>query len=146
MKTSIIKRFLACGAAALFLFCAAALPTASASMPAYNVTKEVIEAAQGTWYDLDGNVAFVVNGDDFNGRRLVHAMNYSGPRAGLADFFLEGENLGEWAGHTITWMPNRRFLTVDGKLCRNTKEPEYFESVRGVYLGMKKEDMDKLFS
>ena len=116
-------------------------PAARASMPAWNVTKETIEAVQGTWYDLDGNVAFVVNGDDFNGRRLVHAMNFVGPRACLADVFFEGEDLGGPAGHFIRWMTNRRFLTVDGKVCRNTKEPEYFESVRGVYLGMKTEDM-----
>lgn len=118
-----------------------AAPAARASMPAWNVTKETIEAVQGTWYDLDGNVAFVVNGDDFNGRRLVHAMNFAGPRACLADVFFEGEDLGGPAGHFIRWMTNRRFLTVDGKVCRNTKEPEYFESVRGVYLGMKAEDM-----
>lgn len=118
-----------------------AAPAARASMPAWNVTKETIEAVQGTWYDLDGNVAFVVNGDDFNGRRIVHAMNFAGPRACLADVFFEGEDLGGPAGHFIRWMTNRRFLTVDGKVCRNTKEPEYFESVRGVYLGMKAEDM-----
>ena len=118
-----------------------AAPAARASMPAWNVTKETIEAVQGTWYDLDGNVAFVVNGDDFNGRRLVHAMNFAGPRACLADVFFEGEDLGGPAGHFIRWMTNRRFLTVDGKVCRNTKEPEYYESVRGVYLGMKLDDM-----
>ncbi len=118
-----------------------AAPAARASMPAWNVTKETIEAVQGTWYDLDGNVAFVVNGDDFNGRRLVHAMNFAGPRACLADIFFEGEDLGGPAGHFIRWMTNRRFLTVDGKVCRNTKEPKYFESVRGIYLGMKAEDM-----
>ncbi len=137
MKT---QRALSALLLALSLFFGAA-PAARASMPAWNVTKETIEAVQGTWYDLDGNVAFVVNGDDFNGRRLVHAMNFAGPRACLADIFFEGEDLGGPAGHFIRWMTNRRFLTVDGKVCRNTKEPEYFESVRGVYLGMKTEDM-----
>lgn len=145
MKTNRFGRALLCGAAALCFLGGvsgpAALPTAHASMPAWNVTQETIEALQGTWYDLDGNVAFVVDGDTFNGRRIVHAMNFSGSGACLADFFLEGENIGERGGRFVSWMPNGRFLILDGKVCRNTKEPEYFESVRGVYLGMKVEDM-----
>lgn len=124
-------------AALLFSFSAKAF----ASMPAWMVTNEVIEAAQGTWYDLDGNVAFVVEGDRLNGRRIVHALNFAGPHACHADFFLDGENLGDSPAHFIRWLPNRRFLTLDGTTCRNTREPEYFESVRGVYLGMKLDDM-----
>ncbi len=146
MKANRTGRLLLCGAAALCFFggavpCAWRGDVAHASMPAWNVTKEAIEAMQGTWYDLDGNVAFVVTGDDFNGRKIVHAMNYAGPRAWVADVFLEGEDGGERVGHSVAWMPSRRFLTVDGKTFRNTREPEYFESVRGVYLGMKEKEM-----
>ncbi|MBQ9377452.1 MAG: hypothetical protein IJU05_06610, partial [Schwartzia sp.] len=66
MKTNRFGRALLCGATAL-CFLGGAAPAAHASMPAWNVTQETIEALQGTWYDLDGNVAFVVDGDIFNG-------------------------------------------------------------------------------
>lgn len=116
--------------------------TAFASMPAVNRFEDAVPAIQGVWYDLDGNEAFVVNGDSFNGRRILSATNYMGSvRAPEADFCIEGENGEEPSRITILWMSNGRFITVDGKSYRNTKEPSYFESVRGVYLGMKQEDM-----
>ena len=116
--------------------------TAFPSMPAVDRFEDGIAAIQGTWYDLDGNEAFVVVGDSFNGRKILSATNYLGSnRACTAEFCIEGEN-GEEPSHLdIVWLPNGRFIMVDGKNYRSTKEPTYFESVRGVFLGMKQEDM-----
>ena len=58
-----------------------------------------------------------------------------------ADFCVKDED-GEKTSHIdIAWTSNRKFLMVNGNFYRNTKEPDYYESVRGVFLGMKKDDM-----
>ena len=112
-----------------------------ASMPAVNRFKDGVAAIQGTWYDLDGNEAISVVGDSFNGRRIFGAGNLEGSlNAPWAEFSIANGQGEEPSFVNITWTPRRRFLIVGGKSYRSTKEPEFFESVRGVFLGMKKED------
>lgn len=116
--------------------------TVFASMPVADRFEDGVAAIQGTWYDLDGNEAFIVSGDSFNGRKILGATNYMGSStATTAEFRVEGENGEGFSTLDIVWMPNGRFIMVNGRSYRNTKEPTYFESVRGVYLGMKQEDM-----
>lgn len=113
-----------------------------ASMPAFNRFTEGVAAVQGTWYDLDGSEAFVVAGTSFNGRTIRSVTSYGGSaEACNADFCLEGENGEKPSYINVTWTSDRRFLLVNGMYCRNSKEPVYFESARGVFLGMKKDDM-----
>ena len=58
-----------------------------------------------------------------------------------ADFCVRDEKEDKTFYINITWTANRKFLMVNGNYYRNTKEPEYYESARGVFLGMNKEDM-----
>ena len=116
--------------------------TALASMPAINRFKEGVAAVQGVWYDLDGNETFSAEGDSFDGRKILDVTGYGGSaEAANVDFFLEGKDGEKPFYVNITWTRDRRFLLVNGRFYRNTKEPDYFESARGVFLGMKKEDM-----
>ena len=116
--------------------------TSFASMPAVDRFEDAVPAIQGTWYDLDGNEAFVIVGDSFNGRKILSATNRLGStRNPSAEFCIEGENGEEPSYLDIVWMSNGRFIMVDGINYRSTKEPTYFESARGVFLGMKQEDM-----
>ena len=111
---------------------------AFASMPAINRFTEGVAAVQGVWYDLDGVELFSAEGAFFNGRKILDVTGYGGSaEAANADFRLEGESP---SYVNITWTRDRRFLLVNGKFCRNTKEPVYFESARGAFLGMKTED------
>lgn len=123
-----------------FLFAALSFGAAAfASMPAINRFTEGVAAVQGVWYDLDGVELFSAEGAFFNGRKILDVTGYGGSaEAANADFRLEGESP---SYVNITWTRDRRFLLVNGKFCRNTKEPVYFESARGVFLGMKKDDM-----
>ncbi len=126
-----------CIALVFIIFFAA---TAFASMPAFNRFTEGVAAVQGVWYDLDGNEAFSVAGTSFNGRTIRSVTSYGGSaEACNADFCLEGENREDRSYVNITWTPDRRFLLVNGMHCRSSREPIYFESARGVFLGMKKE-------
>ena len=111
---------------------------AFASMPAINRFTEGVAAVQGVWYDLDGVEVFSAEGASFDGRKILDVTGYGGSaEAANADFRLEGESP---SYVNITWTRDRRFLLVNGKFCRNTKEPVYFESARGAFLGMKTED------
>ena len=127
-----------------FAFLVAALSfsaAAFASMPAINRFTEGVAAVQGVWYDLDGVEAFSAEGAFFDGRKILDVTGYGGSaEAANVDFCLEGKD-GETPFYVnITWTRDRRFLLVDGRYCRSTKEPDYFESARGVFLGMKTED------
>lgn len=114
---------------------------AFASMPAINRFTEGVAAVQGVWYDLDGVEVFSAEGASFDGRKILDVTGYGGSaEAANADFCLEGKD-GEKPSHVnITWTRDRRFLLVNGKYCRSTKEPVYYESARGVFLGMKTEN------
>jgi hypothetical protein len=137
MTIRIILRVLAALAAVLSLS-----GTALASMPAFNRFQEGVAAVQGVWYDLDGNEAYSAAGDSFNGKKILSVTSYGGSALACnADFCVRDENGEKTHYVNITWTPNRKFLMVDGNYYRNTKEPEYHESVRGVFLGMKKDDM-----
>lgn len=115
--------------------------TVFASMPAVNRFEDGVAAIQGVWYDLEGNEAFSVAGTSFDGRRILGAANLEGSRqAPWAEFRIANGQGEEPSRVSITWTPSHRFLIVGGKPYRNTKEPEHFESVRSVFLGMKKED------
>ena len=123
---------------AVFSFSATSL----ASMPAFNRFKEGVAAVQGVWYDLDGNEAYSALGDTFNGLKILSVTSYGGgPLACDADFCLKDEDGEKTSFINIAWTTNRKFLRVNGNYYRNTKEPEYYESVRGVFLGMKTDDM-----
>lgn len=125
-----------------FLFVALSFGAAAfASMPAINRFTEGVAAVQGVWYNLDGNEAFSAEGALFNGRKILNVTGYGGSaEAANVDFCLEGKDDEKPFYVNITWTRDRRFLLVDGRFYRNTKEPEYFESARGVFLGMKTED------
>ena len=134
-----ISRALFALVAAVSLFFDAA---AFASMPAFNRFKEGVAAVQGVWYDLDGNEAYSAVGDTFNGKKILSVTSYGGSAVACnADFCVRDEKEDKTFYINITWTADRKFLMVNGNYYRNTKEPEYFESARGVFLGMKKEDM-----
>ena len=114
---------------------------AFASIPAVNRFAEGVAAVQGVWYDLDGNEAFSVAGTAFDGRTIRSVTSYGvSAEACNADFGLEGENGENLSYINITWTADRRFLLLNSRYYRSTKEPLYFESVQGVFLGMKTED------
>ncbi|MBP5199094.1 MAG: hypothetical protein J6Z82_00380 [Schwartzia sp.] len=116
--------------------------TVFASMPAFNRFKEGVAAVQGVWYDLDGNEAFSAVGDSFNGKKILSVTSYGGNAIACnADFCVRDENGEKTSYIDIAWTANRKYLMVNGNYYRNTKEPEYYESVRGVFLGMKREDV-----
>ncbi len=119
----------------------APLPAARASMPAHNVTAETMAALQGVWYDMDGNPVFSVDDASFNGRAILGATNYAGPKACEAELCLAGEAGAPPSIVNVSWTPGHRFMTMEGKTYRATAEEEYFESVGGIFLGMKTEDM-----
>ena len=121
--------------------------TSLASMPAINRFKEGVAAVQGVWYDLDGNEAFSAVGDSFNGKKILSVTSYGGSAIACdADFCVKDED-GEKTSHIdIAWTSNRKFLMVNGNYYRSTKEPEYYESAHGVFLGMKKENALALLS
>ena len=125
-----------------FLLAALSFGTAAfASMPAIDRFAEGIAAVQGVWYDLDGVEVFSAEGASFDGRRILDVTGYGGSaEAANADFRLEGKDGEKPSYVNITWTRDRRFLLVDGRYCRSTKEPVYYESVRGVFLGMKTEN------
>ena len=107
-----------------------------------------ISPALGDWYDTNGNLAMTIELGYINGCEIVKGYNFAGgyPRAGT---FTIMESTGErdielsMGGET---KGGHQYLIIDKNTAlRRTKEPQYVESIGGLYLGISKEEVQKLY-
>jgi len=106
---------------------------------------------QGTWYDANGNPAFRFNGNLLNGYKIIGFYDAVG---GGSDFgvkirlLMNGGYRDLDAGFASLREDRNtyhQYMTVNYKTYRRTQQPQYYESVGGVYLGMPIENVYALY-
>ncbi len=107
-----------------------------------------IVPANGEWYDINGNLAMSIEPGYINACQIVKGFNFAGgyPRSGI---FRIMESIG-YRDVQLELMGDRgsghQYLMIDKKTTlRRSKEPQYFESISGVYLGISKAEVLKLY-
>lgn len=110
----------------------------------------VLKPIIGNWYDAKGNLVLTISNDYKINGCTVMSVKYGADSAALYEIRInEGTGyrnitLVNWgfAYHetlSLNWRSNNEIPL------RRTKEPRYFESVGGIYLGMHKDDVTKLY-
>ena len=105
----------------------------------------VIRASQkvaGDWYDASGNKVLSISNGYINGCRIVDGADFVGGYPGAGVFIIQ-EAQGRKAIH-LEWLGNgeHRTLIMDKKnQLTNRLQKEYYESVRGVHLGMTRQQV-----
>ncbi len=98
-----------------------------------------LEHLAGSWYDGEGKQVLVIAGGHINGKavREVRALANGNPGSGI--FCLEDgtELYLAWIGDDM-----HRLLRVnEGEELLPSRQPEYFESVEGIFLGMREAEV-----
>ena len=105
----------------------------------------VIRASQkvaGDWYDASGNKVLSISNGYINGCRIVDGTDFVGGYPGAGVFIIQ-EAQGRKAIH-LEWLGNgeHRTLIMNKKnQLTNGLQKEYYESVRGVHLGMTRQQV-----
>lgn len=107
---------------------------------------EWLEPAEGEWYSIKGNLVMTVQGSTINGCAVTadKGCTYDYPRTG---HFQVTESEGQRSmkldllGHK-----SHQYLIVDDKMpLRRSVQPEYNESIGGIYIGMTKSDLEAAY-
>ena len=114
-----------------------------------------LKSVVGNWYDTKGNVALTISSDyKLNGCQVMN-LNLDGDalvgtfeityRDGNQNKFIEF-----WDLSSIYEEPYYKFLIMNpgssnSYVLRKTKNPQYFESVGGIYLGMSESEVLRLY-
>lgn len=105
----------------------------------------VIRASQkvaGDWYDASGNKVLSISNGYINGCRIVDGADFVGGYPGAGVFIIQ-EAQGRKAIH-LEWLGNgdHKTLIMNKKnQLTNGLQKEYYESVRGVHLGMTRQQV-----
>ena len=105
----------------------------------------VIRASQkvaGDWYDASGNKVLSISNGYINGCRIVDGADFVGGYPGAGVFIIQ-EAQGRKAIH-LEWLGNgeHRTLIMNKKnQLTNRLQKEHYESVRGVHLGMTRQQV-----
>ncbi len=97
---------------------------------------------QGNWYDSKGNLVLTIDGHYINGCPIVAFL-----RAGEVVAFRIKESDG-YRDMGLSFVPEsaKDFLIFDEQLTlRHSKEPQYSESIGGMYLGMRPQDLEAMY-
>ena len=105
----------------------------------------VVRASQkvaGDWYDASGNKVLTISNGYINGCRIVDGADFVGGYPGAGVFIIQ-EAQGRKAIH-LEWLGNgeHRTLIMNKKSqLTNRLQKEHYESVRGVHLGMTRQQV-----
>ena len=110
-----------------------------------SVDVTVLKNIIGNWYDTKGNLVLTISSDYKVNGCTVMSVGYT---ADSAAFYKVRINEGgsykdiefEHSGASY-----HETITLNGYSLRRTKNPQYFESIGGIYLGMSKSDVLKLY-
>ncbi|SDG76245.1 hypothetical protein SAMN05216584_11162 [Selenomonas sp. WCT3] len=107
-----------------------------------NGSDRSMKGLQGNWYDSAGNLVLSINGHYINGCKVVAYLgcgDASGYRIQEADGY---RDIGLMPEH----MNAMDFLIFNEKqTLRHSEEPQYTESIAGLYLGMSQKDLEALY-
>lgn len=97
------------------------------------------EHIAGNWYDGDGKQVLDIEGGCINGQAVQSVRSFSGGNPGSGIFCLEDgtEIYLAWIGDGL----HRLLRANEGDELLPSGQPAYFESVDGVFLGMRKAEL-----
>ena len=133
------------------------IPAMTCGAENYPLPVTVLKERVGNWYDAKGNLVLSIGNDyTINGCKVVSVYSIISDQGYFNDFILKcrileksgyrdiyfDENINAW----IDSNDYHRMIILDGKTAlRNTREPHYFESIGGIYIGMDKDKVLKLY-
>ena len=118
-----------------------ALTVEAAQVPLDSVIRASQKVA-GDWYDASGNKVLSISNGYINGCRIVDGTDFVGGYPGAGVFIIQ-EAQGRKAIH-LEWLGNgeHRTLIMNKKnQLTNQLQKEHYESVRGVHLGMNRQQV-----
>ena len=124
-----------------FMCLFSALTVDAAQVPLDSVIRTSQKVA-GDWYDASGNKVLSISNGYINGCRIVDGADFVGGYPGAGVFIIQ-EAQGRKAIH-LEWLGNgeHRTLIMNKKSqLTNRLQKEHYESVRGVHLGMTREQV-----
>ena len=118
----------------------------SANCSAASVTD--LKYITGNWYDTKGNLVLTISNDYKINGCVVMALEYN--PTGIYKIILNEGNRYSDIELSYGGMDYHKTLLLNWKSnnpipLRRTKKPRYFESIGGIYLGMDKDDVIKLY-
>lgn len=107
---------------------------------------DMLDFLMGDWYHTDGSYAFTVGLGKFNGYIISGGYDFAGGSAfGAGSFVIEGEDKPKGFSWEVMGIGDHNLLILNGKeVYRRNSVQAYTESVSGVYLGMRQQDVEKL--
>ena len=101
----------------------------------------------GSWYDTNGNLILTTDGDYMNGQKII-SVGFTGDTVAFYKFRVKDGNgysdielqtFGSAEGDHV-------MLVLNGTTpLRQTQNPQYFESIGGIYLGMPKNKVMSIY-
>ena len=104
--------------------------------------------ATGSWYDTNGNLILQIGNDyTINGFKII-SVDFEGDTVAFYKFRVQdGDGYDNINLQTFGSYEDTHGMLVinDEKVLRRTQEPQYFESIGGIYLGMSKSQVMAIY-
>ena len=118
-----------------------------------SVSVTTLETLIGNWYDSKGNLTLTISNDyKLNGCAIMNVgMTNVEYEIGYKIIYRDGnrdKSITLWHPHPYSTEHEILFMKSDNKnwyALRKTKNPQYFESIGGIYLGMDKDEVLKFY-
>ena len=109
---------------------------------------KTLNRISGTWYTLDGNVAYNISGSTINGKKIVDISGLAGGGSNFAcTIHMQDSSTMRLsftnAGYDKTEL--HQYMSTNGQSYRRSALPQYYETVGGIYLGMSENQLYALY-
>ena len=125
--------------------------TCQAAINYMSVSVTQLKDIVGNWYDAKGNLVLTISNDyKLNGCQIM-SVGFMGDTAAMYKIVFRDGNQNKYieVTHTGSSAVEHQILVINSTnnsyALRRTKNPQYFESVGGIYLGMGQDDVLKLY-
>ena len=133
---------------AVIIFCVMIFSTKVFAFDYRSVDVSYLKNVIGNWYDTKGNLVLTISSNYKINDCTVMSVGYTADSAGFYKVKInEGNSYKdiEFVHSGVSYHETVTLLQGNGYSLRRTKEPKYFESIGGIYLGMSKSDVLKLY-
>lgn len=122
---------------------------ASAELEYYSVSITDLREIVGNWYNVEGDLILTISSDYKLDGNEITAVGYTGDAGGAGyQIFFDEDGESKYIEVWFTGSENSEHqillangLNDDNFALRRTKNPQYFESIGGIYLGMDQDEV-----
>ena len=111
-----------------------------------SLIQQWLEPAAGDWYSTKGNFVMTIQGNTINGCEILEIKDYTlgYPRSGTFEV-VEANDTRNMKLELFGNKEHQYIIVDDNMMLRRSVNPEYNESMGGIYLGMTKNDLIGLY-